>query len=63
MSAVQFAADGNNQVSDLAALFISVVERTEDKIINTATNINITNKWICEFGAWDGIHYSNTYII
>jgi len=24
-------------------------------------NISIDNKWICEFGAWDGIKYSNTY--
>ena len=23
--------------------------------------INFTKQWICEFGAWDGIKYSNTY--
>ena len=24
-------------------------------------DISIDNKWICEFGAWDGIKFSNTY--
>jgi hypothetical protein len=23
--------------------------------------LNITNGWVCEFGAWDGIHLSNTF--
>ena len=24
-------------------------------------NLNSKNKWCCEFGAWDGIHGSNTF--
>lgn len=24
-------------------------------------DISINDKWICEFGAWDGIKFSNTY--
>ena len=23
--------------------------------------LNINNGWVCEFGAWDGIHLSNTF--
>ena len=23
--------------------------------------LNITNGWVCEFGAWDGKHLSNTF--
>ena len=23
--------------------------------------LNLRNKWCCEFGAWDGIHGSNTF--
>ena len=23
--------------------------------------LNITSGWVCEFGAWDGIHFSNTF--
>lgn len=26
-------------------------------------NIDINNKYVCEFGAWDGIKYSNTFLL
>ncbi len=32
------------------------------RIIQELLNrLNITNGWVCEFGAWDGIHLSNTF--
>jgi len=34
----------------------------EDGIIEELLKrLNINNGWVCEFGAWDGIHLSNTY--
>lgn len=34
----------------------------EDGVIEELLNrLNITNGWVCEFGAWDGIHLSNTF--
>ena len=34
----------------------------EDGIINEILNIlDIKNGWVCEFGAWDGVHFSNTF--
>lgn len=34
----------------------------EDGIIREMLKrLNITNGWVCEFGAWDGINFSNTY--
>jgi hypothetical protein len=34
----------------------------EDGIIEELLNrLNLTNKWCCEFGAWDGKHLSNTF--
>lgn len=34
----------------------------EDGIISELFNrLNINNGWVCEFGAWDGIHLSNTF--
>ena len=34
----------------------------EDGIIEELFNrLSISNGWVCEFGAWDGIHLSNTY--
>jgi hypothetical protein len=34
----------------------------EDGVIEELLNIlNITNGWVCEFGAWDGIYLSNTF--
>lgn len=34
----------------------------EDGIIEEMLKrLNITNGWVCEFGAWDGIHLSNTF--
>jgi hypothetical protein len=34
----------------------------EDGIIEELLKrLNITNGWVCEFGAWDGIHLSNTF--
>jgi hypothetical protein len=34
----------------------------EDGIIEELfTRLNITSGWVCEFGAWDGIHLSNTF--
>ena len=34
----------------------------EDGIIEELLNrLNITNGWVCEFGAWDGIFLSNTF--
>jgi len=34
----------------------------EDGIIEEILKrLNINNGWVCEFGAWDGIHLSNTF--
>lgn len=34
----------------------------EDGVIEELLNrLNITNGWVCEFGAWDGKHSSNTF--
>ena len=34
----------------------------EDGIVEELLKrLNITNGWVCEFGAWDGIHLSNTF--
>jgi hypothetical protein len=34
----------------------------EDGVIEELLNrLNITNGWVCEFGAWDGKHLSNTF--
>lgn len=34
----------------------------EDGVIEEILNrLNITSGWVCEFGAWDGIHLSNTF--
>lgn len=34
----------------------------EDGIIEELLKrLNIENGWVCEFGAWDGIHFSNTF--
>jgi len=34
----------------------------EDGIIEELLKrLNINNGWVCEFGAWDGIHLSNTF--
>jgi hypothetical protein len=34
----------------------------EDGIVEELLNrLNINNGWVCEFGAWDGIHLSNTF--
>lgn len=34
----------------------------EDGVIEELLNrLNITNGWVCEFGAWDGIYLSNTF--
>jgi len=34
----------------------------EDGIIEELLRrLNISNGWVCEFGAWDGIHLSNTF--
>ena len=34
----------------------------EDGIIEELLNrLHITSGWVCEFGAWDGIHLSNTF--
>jgi len=34
----------------------------EDGILEEILNrLNITSGWVCEFGAWDGIHLSNTF--
>lgn len=34
----------------------------EDGIIEELLDrLSISNGWVCEFGAWDGIHLSNTY--
>ena len=34
----------------------------EDGIIEELLNrLNIQEGWVCEFGAWDGIHLSNTF--
>lgn len=34
----------------------------EDGILEEILNrIEVTNRWFCEFGAWDGKHLSNTY--
>ena len=37
-------------------------ENGEDGIIDEILNrLDINGGWYCEFGAWDGKHYSNTY--
>jgi hypothetical protein len=34
----------------------------EDGIVEELLKrLNINNGWVCEFGAWDGIHLSNTF--
>lgn len=34
----------------------------EDGIIEAILNkLNLTDRWCCEFGAWDGMHLSNTF--
>jgi len=36
----------------------------EDGVINEILNrLEINNGWVCEFGAWDGIHLSNTFTL
>jgi hypothetical protein len=36
----------------------------EDGIIDELLKrLNINNGWVCEFGAWDGIHFSNTFLL
>lgn len=34
----------------------------EDGILKELLHrLNIHNGWVCEFGAWDGVHLSNTF--
>lgn len=39
-----------------------ISQNGEDGIIEEIIRrLNLTNLWCCEFGAWDGMHLSNTY--
>ena len=30
------------------------------KLLKCLESANLLDRWVCEFGAWDGLHFSNT---
>ena len=56
----------------MAQLYSNIFYRTYGKNIHSQNGedgileellkrLDISNGWVCEFGAWDGIHFSNTF--